>query len=292
MDKSLSHLPLRKRFELERIVETIIAASDDVKMIILFGSYARGGWKEPIDLAPDRRSGHVSDYDILAITGGQASAYDTVLWEDVEMECRGLNLSAHVRIIVHDIDFVNNRLAEGQFFFKDIVREGKMLHDPGDVVLTHEVKFTPRQKRLIAQGHFDEWFESANDFFDNYEYKYGKRRYKNAAFQLHQSAEAAYKTLLLVLTNYCPHEHYLGVLGMMAREQDESLADVFPQDTKEQRQQFKHFDYAYIGARYDPKYQISKDDLDYFSAQVKRLLELTENICQASLKVETVDEPG
>jgi predicted nucleotidyltransferase/HEPN domain-containing protein len=283
MDQSLSHLPLRKRFELERVVETILAASEDVAMIILYGSYARGGWKEAADLSPNRRSGHVSDYDILVITGGKAAAYDTVLWEDVAMECRGRELSAHVRIIAHDIDFVNGRLTEGQYFFKDIAREGKMLYDPGEVILSHEKRFTPKQRRRIAQGHFDSWFDDAQKLFKAFGFCFGEGDYKQAAFLLHQTAETAYKTLLLVLTNYCPHEHYLGVLGLMAAELDGLLRDIFPQETKEQRDRFKHFDYAYIGGRYDPKYRISKDDLDYFSARVKRLLELTEEICLANL---------
>ncbi len=290
MDKSLSHLPLRKRDELERVVQAILAASHEVVMVILFGSYARGGWKEAADLSPNRPSGHVSDYDILLVTSSKASAYDTVLWEDVSMECRRLELSAHVRIISHEIDFVNHRLMEGQYFFKDIVRDGKMLYDSGEVTLEQEKEFTPEQRRQIAKGHFDEWFESASTFYRMFELAYKEGKFKNSAFQLHQSAEAAYKTLLLVLTNYCPHEHYLGILGLMAEEQDGSLQGIFPQETEEQREQFKNFDYAYIGGRYDPKYEISKADLDFFSTRVRRLLDLTKKICQAFLSVETTTE--
>ena len=76
----------------------------------------------------------------------------------------------------------------------------------------------------------------------------------------------------------------------MAAEQDSSLSVIFPQDTEEQCERFKQFDYAYIGGRYDPKYEIGKDDLDYFAERVKRLLELTEKICAARLEIETKDE--
>ena len=69
----------------------------------------------------------------------------------------------------------------------------------------------------------------------------------------------------------------------MVAQLDGSLRDIFPQNTEEQRDQFKHFDYAYIGARYDPGYKISKDELDYFATRGKRLIELAEKICLTSL---------
>lgn len=284
MERSLAYLPLRKRDDLQRVVDVVLAYTDDVEMIILFGSYARGGWKEIADVEPNCRSGHVSDYDILVVTSDPAAAYDTVLWQDVALECRRVNLSARVQLIAHDVDFVNSRLTEGQFFFKDIEREGKLLYDSGEITLAREKEFTAEERKRIAKEHFDEWFDSASTFYRVFQRGYEAEEFKNSAFQLHQSAEAAYKTLLLVLTNYCPHEHYLGVLGLMAEEHDSSFCDIFPRDTEAQREQFKHFDYAYIGARYDPKYQVDKEELDYFSPRVRRLLELTEEICQARIE--------
>ena len=69
MKESPKHLPQWKQNELVRIVEVIMNASvsGDVAMIILFGSYARGDYKEVGDLEPGRTSGHVSDYDILVV---------------------------------------------------------------------------------------------------------------------------------------------------------------------------------------------------------------------------------
>jgi len=45
MKKSLTHLPKQKRDELNRIVQTI-RTSTQPEMIILFGSYTRGNWKD------------------------------------------------------------------------------------------------------------------------------------------------------------------------------------------------------------------------------------------------------
>ena len=82
MKKSLSHLPRHKRDELKLIVEKI-QSSIQPEMIILYGSYARGDYKEQKDLAPARKSGHVSDYDILVVTAEKKTADNTALWHNV-----------------------------------------------------------------------------------------------------------------------------------------------------------------------------------------------------------------
>ncbi len=68
MQTSLDHLPEEKREELRLLTETIRTVCNDVEMVVLFGSYARGDYKEEEDLDPDRKSGDVSDYDILVVT--------------------------------------------------------------------------------------------------------------------------------------------------------------------------------------------------------------------------------
>ncbi len=65
MKKALNHLPENKQEELNRISKLIRELCNNVEMIILFGSYARGDWKDETDLKPNRKSGHKSDYDIF-----------------------------------------------------------------------------------------------------------------------------------------------------------------------------------------------------------------------------------
>ncbi|MBN2456077.1 MAG: hypothetical protein JXB29_06010 [Sedimentisphaerales bacterium] len=45
MKKSLAYLPKRKRDELEVIKDIILEKIPDVQMIVLFDSYAHGGWQ-------------------------------------------------------------------------------------------------------------------------------------------------------------------------------------------------------------------------------------------------------
>jgi len=128
MKRTLEHLPQHKQSELMLITDKISELASP-EMLILYGSYARGDYKEQKDLAPGRKSGHVSDYDILVVTGEKQAAANTSLWHNITKQCDNLKLSTHVRIIAHDIQFLNIQLAEGHYFFTDIREEGVMLYD-------------------------------------------------------------------------------------------------------------------------------------------------------------------
>ena len=284
MKKSPAHLPKNKQRELKRIVSIIRNQCNDVEMIILFGSYARGNYKEEADLKPDRRSGHISDYDILVVTKEKSTATNSSFWEKITKECNNANLSTHVRIIAHDIQDLNIKLAEDQYFYSDVRKEGCFLYDSENFKLARKRKLKPEEEERIAQDYFEHWFDETRNFYKTYHYHYSEEMLKLAAFDLHQATEACYKTILLVFTNYNPNEHLLGFLGNMATKHDSALSNIFPKETKEEHERFELLDYAYIGARYDPDYWISKEDLEYLSERVKLLLDLTEKVCKAKIK--------
>ena len=193
MKQTTEHLPELKRDELKRILSIIRDKCHDLEMIILFGSYARGDYKVEADLKPDRRSGHASDYDILVVTRCRETADSSLFWHGITEACNALKLSAHPRIIVHDIHFLNRQIAEGHYFYSDIKKDGCMLFDSHEFKLEHKHHLTSEEKQEIARENFKEWFESAEQFYGNFEFNMGKKWYKKAAFMLHQSAEHSYK---------------------------------------------------------------------------------------------------
>ena len=108
--------------------------------------------------------------------------------------------------------------------------------------------------------------------------------YNEAAFQLHQATERSYKAIILVFTGYNPNEHYLMILGHMAGKHDRALRDIFPRETEEQEELFDLLDYAYIGARYDPEYKITRQQLEQLAPCVKKLHEVTKRICKEKIE--------
>jgi predicted nucleotidyltransferase/HEPN domain-containing protein len=276
MKKSLKHLPQNKQEELNKIVAAIQKTCKDVEKIILFGSYARGDYKEKKDLKPQQKTGHISDYDVLVVTEKKKSTDDFVSWSGAEK----LKLSAPVRVIAHDIESLNIGLAEGQYLLTDIKKEGFYLYDSRKYKLANKRKLKPNEKQRIAQDYFDHWFERASNFLEKFELMFSKGKFTDAAFDLHQVAESSYKTILLVFTNYNPQEHYLGILGRSTAKYHSELANLFPKKTQKEKDRFKLLDYAYIGGRYDPSYRISKEDLEILAKDVKKLLKITKEICK------------
>ena len=279
MKRSLKHLPQLKQDELKKIVEAIHKNCADVEKIILFGSYARGDYKEAKDLKDDRRTGHISDYDILVVTAKKKSTDKFSSWN----KTKKLKLTAPVRAIAHDIESLNINLAEGQYFFTDIKKEGVMLFDSKKYKLATKRKLKPKEKQRIARDHFSSWFKSAKTFFSQYENAVKMTDYKNAAFQLHQSVESSYKSILLVFTNYNPNEHFLWMLGQRTAKYHPDLKTLFPKKNQKDKDRFKLLDDAYIGGRYDPDFRISKGDLEILAKDVKKLLKLTEEICEEKI---------
>ena len=123
MKNSIAHLPSLKQKELQKISNLIQQNSSDIEKIILYGSYARGNYREEKDLKPDRKSGHVSDYDILIITSKKRLALDASFWSKISKKLQELNTSASPRILTIDIEALNIKLAEAQYFYSDIKKE-------------------------------------------------------------------------------------------------------------------------------------------------------------------------
>ena len=133
MKKSLAHLPQDKADEVELIAFNIRSLCEDVQMVILFGSYARGDWKDgPHEQGRGRLIIHKrSDYDILVLVTNEYTARDVSLWDKVKEKLAESDLSTNVRLIARDIDFVNYSLGQGQYFFTEICEQGIIIYDSG-----------------------------------------------------------------------------------------------------------------------------------------------------------------
>ena len=286
MKKSLAHLPELKAEELELIAFKIRGLCDDVHMVVLFGSYARGDWKDgPHEQGRGRLIIHKrSDYDILVLVANEYTARDISLWDKVKEKLAESNLSTHVRIIARDVDFVNYNLRRGQYFFTEICEQGIILYDSGRFKLEEKKEIDPAEEKRIAQATFDETFKSATEFYFGYECHIEKDHYKLAAFNLNQAVEFASKTVLLIFGSECPQEHHLDILGDLAADYCPELAGLIPRESDESKKLFELLDYAYIGARYDMHYKITKQQLEQLAPCVKKLHEVTEKICVAKIK--------
>jgi predicted nucleotidyltransferase/HEPN domain-containing protein len=283
MKKSLRHLPKHKRDELKRVKEIILDECPTVLMIVLFGSHARGDWVEDRHVEDGILHEYLSDFDILVIVRSYkiANSHDT--WRHAEGRAHRL-VHTWTNLIVESIERVNKALARGHYFFRDIKKEGVLLYDSGEFQLARPRKLDPRERRGLARAHFKQWFTSAKVFVRQFENGMRMREYNNAAFQLHQAVERFYAAVLLVFTNYKPRIHDLEKLSRMVAGQDPAFLTVFPKATPEEKECFDLLRRAYVEARYNPAYQITKAQLEYLAGRVRKLQRLTKKICEAKIE--------
>jgi predicted nucleotidyltransferase len=273
LTKILSHLPDTKIRELETITQRIID-TEKAEVVILFGSYARGNYKEK----RGKIQGRKSDYDILVIV----SEYETKKELQTELRAVFKDISVHVQLIIEEIKDVNNSLEEKQFFFTDIKREGKILFNSGNFKLSDSKELTPTRRREIAEEDFKEWFRSATRFSEYAEFSNQKSHFQESSFMLQQVVEMCYTTLEMVFTHYNPYEHNLEILRERVLQFNSRIKEVLPYETKEQKELFDYLNFAYIGGRYrsEKDFPVTQEQLDYWRTEVKQLLDLTKTICE------------
>ena len=277
-------MPERKRQELARITATIRQKAPSTEMIILFGSWARGEAVEDVTVEGHTTYEYKSDFDILAIVKDKALADNIDLWNDIEDKAAKHPVQTSVRLIAHDIGFVNRQLAKGQYFFSDIKKDGIILYDSKNCQLAEAKELPPKEKLGQAKAYFKFWFEKAERFYGLYEMSLKAKWYEEAAFMLHQAVENFYGTVLLVHTNYKPKRHNIKKLCKQAVEQNPVFAKTFPLGTQQERDRFDLLVKAYVGARYDRDYRITAEELKYLSRCVELLREQTEKSCEAKMK--------
>ncbi len=294
MKTHLDHLPANKQRELERVKAIVFEEFEDalalgtmswkkkgrIDKIILYGSYARGGWVDE----PHTAKGYRSDFDLLIIVNDKRLTEKVDFWGKLEDRLiRELaidkTLKTPVNFIVHTLQEVNDGLAHGRYFFMDVARDGIALYEYNDKPLHTPKPKTPDQALAMAREYCEEWSASATEFFETAKFAGNRGWTKKAAFLLHQAAENYYHCVLLVCTFYTPHIHNLAFLRTQAERIDMRLVDAWPRDHREDRARFEKLKEAYVKARYSKHYRITEEELTWLGGCVEELGRAVHAVC-------------
>ena len=283
MKELLSHLPQAKQEELEELTQ-VLSTFKLVEMVILFGSYARGNWVEDSYVEKGTTYEYRSDFDVLVVLTHEDFKQKFRIEDKIKTELTNTGkVTTPVSLIFHGIKQLNASLTMGNYFFRDIKVEGKVLYDSQKLTLKIPKKLTSAEYKQKAQDYFDQWFTSANEFLIDFQNAFERISLNKAAFYLHQAVEQFYTTILLVFTDYRPKDHNLENLGIKVEMCDKRFA-VFANDTDEEKRLFELLKRAYIDARYKmDEYTITKEELAYLAKGVNELKRLSETICKAKI---------
>ncbi|MGV1681683.1 nucleotidyltransferase and HEPN domain-containing protein [Sphingopyxis sp. NJF-3] len=294
MRTDLDHLPATKQRELERVKAIVFEEFEDaialgtmgwkkkgrIDKIILYGSYARGGWVDE----PHTAKGYRSDFDLLIIVNDKRLTEKVDFWGKLEDRLtRELaiekTLKTPVNFIVHTLQEVNDGLAHGRYFFMDVAKDGIALYEYDDKELHQPKPKTPEQALALAREYFEEWIPSAEDFSDSANHLIAKGRYKRAVFLMHQATESLYHCVLLVCTFYTPHVHNLGFLRTQAERIDMRLVDAWPRELRSDRARFEKLKEAYVKARYSKHFRATEEEVRWLAERVEELGRAVHAIC-------------
>lgn len=301
MRRDLSHLPKDRQRELgDFVLRTILSTFEDaharsatgwkkkgrIHKIVLYGSFARGGWV----YEPHTKKAYSSDYDLLVIVNRKQVVDNAPYWSDLEDRFIKAKFAGRMKslpsIIVHTRQEVHNKLTEDRYFFTEIVKDGILLYDADDKPFPSPRPKTPADKLALAQEYFDEWYPMAGEFYDDYESNLLKRRLNKSAFELHQCVEHLYHTVLLVMTFYTPHNHNIKALRGMVEKLDRRFTHVWPREFHWQTAAFNILRDAYVKARYSKRgFKITEEQLRWLGGVAQDLAQVAREIYEERIGI-------
>lgn len=300
MMTSIDHMPLRKQRELEKVLEILHEEFEDalkegtaefkkrgrILKVILFGSYAKGGWVDE----PFTMKGYRSDFDLLIIVNNRKLCDFAEYWHKAADRLnRNKAIETPVSFIIHSRREVNTYLKEGHYFFSDIRKEGIVLYELDDEPLAEPRQGSAADQMKVANEHFNQRFVESVTILETAIFQLTKSEKSGdawsnwAAFSIHQSLEQAYSCVLLTLTNYSPPSHNIKFLRSLAEEQDRRLAEAFPRDQHRERAWFNTLNEAYVKARYSKHFEISEEALAWLGERTGLLHQLVKQVCEEHL---------
>lgn len=285
MKRSISFLPKYAQDDLRDIKEKVLKALPQCEMIILFGSYARGTF-----VSYDEREEYgvltsfISDYDILVLTshfdlreaGRTLDNIDHAYYKRPDHQ-------VPIQFINDDITKFQEDLEMCRYFYTDIKNEGIVLYNSQKYSLPRCRKFNYKEIESEARVYFSEKTEMADDFLHLAKCAYAQKKYRMASFQLHQAAENYFYALRLVFTLKNNKQHNLSKLWKSVWRFSEELHNLFNMADAEEKRLFELLKNAYIEARYNKNFLVTRRDCNFLFPKLETLKELTYEICEKQM---------
>ena len=253
-------------------------------MVILFGSYAKNkyvDYDQRIEFGTPTY--YMSDYDIVILTRKPIGAIESSLYEKIKdkfFENKNRPFHTHPQFVNYGIDEFNYALSKAHYFETEIKRDGVILYDSGAYKLARRRKLDYTEIRNRAQKYFDDKLGKANNFLEDTLFNFKKNEFVHSSFHLHQSAENLLRVIPMTFILYGHKSHDLSELMNAAKKHTTKIFEVFPCDTPEEKRLFDLLQRAYIESRYNPDFEVTKEDIDALIPKVEQLRDIVEKVCR------------
>lgn len=289
MKWSIKRLPKCTQEELNTLLELITKNIRSCSMVVLYGSYARGGyvlWDERVEFGV--HTSYQSDYDIMVVVSNKAKIRDiedilrkkvTEKYHDIFDERR----HASPQFIVEYANRLNKQLERRQYFYTEIVKEGIKMYDTEEFKLAKPRELSFKEIKKYAQEEFEYYYPEGVNFLKHGKIDLKDKMFSSGSFLLHQACERFYNAINLVFANYRPKNHKLNELGGMVNKFSPDLVTVFPVNTDFEKSCFDLLCRAYIEARYNKNFVVTEEEFIYMLERTEVMKEITERICNKQI---------
>ncbi len=272
------NIPEEKKQELEDVVK-IIKKKIKPEFIILFGSYAKGGFVEYDETYVEgHRESYESDFDILVVTANESQENAWKMWAEVEDQF-GRKVGTNVDLLVHNIHFVNEKLSDGVPIFVDIKNDGVVLFKRSRASLVSPRVLSDEERKKMAEEDYAHFMEKARQLLMGGEFYVEKNFLPLAAFNLHQATENFFAAIQMVFVRYVPKEHNLKKLEKVVSHFGYDPLAVFPRHNEEEKHLFNLLLRSYVDARYRKSFVVTEAELVVLFARVKLIEKSIEGLC-------------
>ncbi len=257
-------------------------------MIILYGSYARGTYvkydeREKFGIPTFFKS----DYDILIINN--AWSYDKIEKKlasvrNIYNKREDYRYRVPVQFIHDSIKKVNEDLKCSRYFYTELKRDGIILYNSGNNKLARRKPLKFEEIKKQGEEYFREKFAKSKLFIEQAVFMCDKEEYVMSSFNLHQACENLFNAILLTFTLKSDKEHNLDELFRASRGYVPELIRVFPVGNEEEERLFKILVRSCIEARYNPKFEVNREDIEDLMVKIEKFGEITSQACEQRIK--------
>ncbi len=285
MKTSIDFLPEEKQEELSYLVECIRETVPEAQYIILYGSYARNDY-----VAYDQRIEYGlrtifrSDYDIVVLTPKRKASHSSVLRRLHNARTkfdggRHFAMTTPVSFTHETVEEFNEAITEGRYFFTDIVKQGVILHDSGNYQIEEIRELDYKQILALSKKYYKAKYKMAESFLKHAKYAYNDEDYTTSSFMLHQAVENYVYAIILSASLYAPKGHNLTKIIKDSERFTDKAILAFSTDNEDDKRLFKLLEDAYVQARYNKDFVVSKEDIDKLLLKVEQLRVDAQEVC-------------
>lgn len=181
-------------------------------------------------------------------------------------------------VLVFDIEQFNDYLKGNHPFGILLTYMAGLLYDAKRETLVEVKPLDEEEHKQKNQAIYTAGINKVEEFLAGAELYKLRLQNKMAAFMLHQAAEQAFRTLLLVVTGLDITTHSLDKLARHCGLFTHKIENIFKRRSEKDERLFQLLQRAYVDTRYKDNYSIRSEDLNKLSSRIQSVKQLLKHM--------------